>query len=196
MGVIATFSSRSPWYCVGRLNVRPTPGLAFLSLEIVAGTCRWSLSPALLAGTMHHYGIACALTLCVLWPAVACRGLRRHASDWLPTWVIGVAGQNPSVATGPRPLDGHNLWDAWTGPNATSPRTEIIHQVVNKYTDADCHNGSLGLPPMCAVAPFANTIRVGRFKLIQGAGKPSLEPFFIAIKTIKYQDRLGTTSGS
>jgi len=46
-----------------------------------------------------------------------------------------------------------------------------MHDMFNlrsRYTDADCHNGSLDLPPICAVAPFANTIRVGRFKLIQG----------------------------
>ena len=39
--------------------------------------CRRSLSPALLAGTMYHYAISCALTLCVLpGPAVACAGTR------------------------------------------------------------------------------------------------------------------------
>jgi hypothetical protein len=87
----------------------------------------------------------------------------RGSSDWLPTWVIGLAGEPASVALGPRPLDGFNLWSAWTGSNATSPRTEVIHQVVNRYTDANCHNGT-GLPPVCFV-PFGSTIRVGKFKL-------------------------------
>ena len=98
----------------------PSPAL---SSESVVGTCRRSWQTPLCNFLRTD-------SLCA---AGACRGLRRHASDWLPTWVVGVAGQSPSVATGPRPLDGHNLWDAWTSPNATSPRTEIIHQVVNKY---------------------------------------------------------------
>ena len=72
--------------------------------------------------------------------------------DWLPTWVFGIARQPASVATGPRPLDGHDLWGAWTSTsNQTSPRTEVIHQVSNRFTDANCQNAS-GLPPICHVA--------------------------------------------
>ena len=72
---------------------------------------------------------------------------RRHASDWLPTWVEGVAGGSLVDATGPRPLDGHNLWNAWMTANSTSPRVEVIHQVVNKYnnlsaTSAFCNKSS------------------------------------------------------
>lgn len=98
------------------------------------------------------------------------------ASDWLVTWVVGVAGQNPAVATGPRSLDGHSMWEAWTTANATSPRTEVIHQVVNKHCDANCTFNGKSAP--CSVAPFGNTIRLGDFKALSGSpGPTNVVPF-------------------
>jgi len=95
-----------------------------------------------------------------------------HASDWLPTFVQGLAGvpNASAVATGPRPLDGFNFWDAWVGAGSAaawsdSPRTEVVHQVVNGYC-----NGTAG---QASVAPFGATIRVGRYKLI--SGKPGAD---------------------
>ena len=93
------------------------------------------------------------------WPGLA------HASDWLPTFGAIAGLDVQALATGPRPLDGHNLWPAWTSTNHTSPRTEVIHQVVSKYNGVNCT--ALGLPRVCSTAPFGNTIRVGRFKLLQ-----------------------------
>lgn len=51
----------------------------------------------------------------------------------------GVAGVTVPATTGPRPLDGKNLWPALTATargNITkkSPRTEVLHHVVNNYT--------------------------------------------------------------
>ena len=99
-----------------------------------------------------------------------------HASDWLPTWVVGVAAQDPAVATGPRPLDGHSMWAAWTTENATSPRTEVIHQVVNTHCDENCTFD--GKPAPCSVAPFGNTIRLGDYKALAGSpGPTNIVPF-------------------
>ena len=95
-----------------------------------------------------------------------------HASDWLPTFAGGVAGQPLSVATGPRPLDGHDMWPSWTTANTTSPRTEVIHQVVSKWNGPNCHNLTVNgskLPPVCFTQPFGNTIRVGKYKLHQAS---------------------------
>ena len=56
-----------------------------------------------------------------------------HSSDWLPTFVVGVAGLGPLPSnTGPTTMDGLDAWDAiLTG--AASPRTEVIHQVKSPY---------------------------------------------------------------
>lgn len=94
-----------------------------------------------------------------------------HASDWLPTIAFGMAGVNPTEATGPRPVDGHSMWLAWTTSNTTSPRTEIIHQVVNRY----CNGSTPGSP---SVLPFGDTIRVGKYKLMAGApGQSTVLPW-------------------
>ena len=77
-----------------------------------------------------------------------------HSSDWYRTITEGVANITLPASTGPRPFDGLNLWPAIIG-NLTSPRTEVIHQVVNNYTAA----AELVVPAV---------IRVGRFKLILG----------------------------
>ena len=99
-----------------------------------------------------------------------------HASDWLVTWVVGVAGQDAAVATGPRPLDGHSMWAAWTTGNVTSPRTEVIHQVVNKHCDENCTFNGKHAP--CSVAPFGNTIRLGDYKAVSGSpGPKNVVPF-------------------
>lgn len=77
-----------------------------------------------------------------------------HSSDIYVTVVVGVAGLTLPAHTGPRPLDGFNLWPAILG-NLSSPRTEIIHQVTNNYT---LWHG-LKDPPV---------IRSGKYKLILG----------------------------
>ena len=79
-----------------------------------------------------------------VWPGLA------HSSDWYPT-LLAVAGGALPVNTGPRPPDGVNLWPALVS-GGPSPRTEVIHQVVNNLTLAQ------GLTDPA-------TIRVGRFKL-------------------------------
>lgn len=73
-----------------------------------------------------------------------------HSSDWYPTLVEGVAGGTIPATTGPRPPDGFNLWPALTSGGA-SPRTEVVHQVLNQY-----FNDSV------------QVIRVGDYKLIIG----------------------------
>jgi hypothetical protein len=50
-----------------------------------------------------------------------------HASDWLPTFVYGIASLKNAKATGPRPLDGFDMWSVWKAGTAdvASPRTEV-----------------------------------------------------------------------
>ena len=63
-----------------------------------------------------------------VWPGLA------HSSDWYVTIVEGIVGASGAAAsTGPRAPDGRNLWPALMGANLTSPRTEIIHRVQNRY---------------------------------------------------------------
>jgi arylsulfatase B/arylsulfatase I/J len=82
-----------------------------------------------------------------------------HSSDWYRTIVEGIAKAHLPVNTGPRPFDGFNLWPAILS-NLSSPRTEIIHQVQNNFT-----NGLFG-PSQNLTDPAV--IRVGRLKLIIG----------------------------
>eukprot|EP00041_Stephanoeca_diplocostata_P000814 m.17077 g.17077 ORF g.17077 m.17077 type:complete len:629 (+) comp11147_c0_seq1:175-2061(+) len=77
-----------------------------------------------------------------------------HSSDWYPTIISGIANLSMPATTGPRAVDGLNLWHALL-TNASSPRTEVIHQVVNNYTLAE----NLTDPAV---------ITMGRFKLILG----------------------------
>jgi arylsulfatase A-like enzyme len=59
-----------------------------------------------------------------------------HSSDWYVTLYEGIAGAGAGAATagtGPRAPDGLNLWPALLGRNTTSPRTEVIHRVTNRY---------------------------------------------------------------
>ena len=50
------------------------------------------------------------------------------------TCIEGIAGGTiPTLPSGVRPTDGHNLWPALLGENLTSPRTEVIHAVHNQY---------------------------------------------------------------
>ena len=90
-----------------------------------------------------------------------------HSSDWLPTFVVGIAGQEASVAVGPRPLDGHDLWSCWVSTNHASPRTEVIHQVTNQYTGPNCTPGG-----PCEIPGIGNTIRVSKFKMHSSSCKP------------------------
>jgi len=83
-----------------------------------------------------------------------------HVSDWYVTLLAadGVVGCGLPADTGPRPPDGHNLWPALSGRNLTSPRTEVIHAVTNRYFQRSelCSSG----------CPSA--LRVGRWKLVLG----------------------------
>ena len=78
-----------------------------------------------------------------------------HSSDLYATIAEGVAGLTVPAHTGPRPLDGFNLLPAILG-NHSSPRTEIIHQVVNNYT------------AQRTAASDPAVIRSGNYKLILG----------------------------
>ena len=64
-------------------------------------------------------------------------------------------GGDPS-ATGPRPPDGLDFWPALSGANLTSPRTEVIHAVTNRYFNASL--GDVGV----------QAARFGDWKLILG----------------------------
>jgi len=79
-----------------------------------------------------------------------------HSSDWYVTFVEGIAGGTLPANTGDRPPDGFNLWPALRGDNLTSPRTEVIHAVQNRY-----FNRSLGDSAVAAG-------RFGDYKIIQG----------------------------
>jgi len=55
-----------------------------------------------------------------------------HTSDWYTTFVEGLAELSLPSNTGPRPVDGMNIWPAlMTG--GVSPRNEVISQVQNDY---------------------------------------------------------------
>lgn len=75
-----------------------------------------------------------------------------HTADWFRTLTEGVAGL-PSFGkntTGPVPDDSINLWSALV-QDAESPRTQVIHQVENKY-----------------FSEHVTAIHVGSMKLILG----------------------------
>ena len=65
------------------------------------------------------------------WEGLAC-----HA-DWLPTIAAGIGNISlpDAVVRLPRPMDGRDLWAAITS-GAPSPRSEIVHQVINTLTAA------------------------------------------------------------
>ena len=87
-----------------------------------------------------------------------------HSSDWWLTCVIGIAGGviPPAVRrASPRPTDGFNLWPALTGLNLTSPRTEVIHAVQNKY-----FNNTAGHCPTCKPNVGISAARFGDYKII------------------------------
>eukprot|EP00041_Stephanoeca_diplocostata_P016573 m.326588 g.326588 ORF g.326588 m.326588 type:complete len:648 (+) comp20409_c0_seq2:213-2156(+) len=84
-----------------------------------------------------------------------------HSSDWYVTCIVGIAGGAFPANTGPRPPDGHNMWPALTGQNLTSPRTEVIHAVQNKYFNGGSGHCE-GCPPNVNVA----SARFGDYKII------------------------------
>ena len=83
-----------------------------------------------------------------------------HASDLLPT-MMAAAGLPMPVDTGPTPLDGFSLWEA-VRSNSTSPRTSVVHQVLNQFNLRDCL-GADHDKQNCGAA-----IRIGKFKLLAG----------------------------
>eukprot|EP00054_Salpingoeca_dolichothecata_P029366 m.230586 g.230586 ORF g.230586 m.230586 type:complete len:144 (+) comp26457_c0_seq7:1261-1692(+) len=83
-----------------------------------------------------------------------------HCADWYRTIVEGLGGGQVPNNTGPVPDDSFNLWPALMN-NGTSPRTEVINQVANKYFNENC-----------------TSIRQGNFKLILGSpGDPRIVEF-------------------
>lgn len=88
-----------------------------------------------------------------------------HTSDWYTTFVTGLAGTPLPSNTGPRPVDGVNIWPALIS-GGTSPRTEVISQVQNEYWND------------------TQVIRRGNFKLLIGnPGDSNRIPFPANSKT-------------
>jgi hypothetical protein len=83
------------------------------------------------------------------------------------TYVVGIAGAPFPDNSGPRPPDGHNLWPALTGANLTSPRTEVIHAVQNKY-----FNNNQGKCPTCKNNVGVAAARFGDYKIILNNDRP------------------------
>lgn len=89
-----------------------------------------------------------------------------HAADWYLTVTQGIAGLGfDANATGPIPLDSHNMWPALLAGGA-SPRNEVVHMPlsnpsVNVHVDGDGKNCSSG-------AGCATSYRLGQYKLIIG----------------------------
>jgi len=52
-----------------------------------------------------------------------------HVSDWLPTFVGGVAGMKVHEDQYKFPIDGVDQWDALTVPGAVSTRSDVLHQI-------------------------------------------------------------------
>ena len=77
------------------------------------------------------------------------------------TFVQGIAGEPFPEETGPRRPDGHNLWPALMGGNLTSPRTEVIHAVQNRY-----FNNKDGHCKGCKPNYGDSAARFGDFKII------------------------------
>lgn len=83
-----------------------------------------------------------------------------HTVDLLPT-MLAAAGLQVPQNKDPTPMDGVSLWEAVMS-NTSSPRTEVVHQILNKYNHRDC-NGSDHALQNCGAA-----IRVGKYKLLAG----------------------------
>jgi hypothetical protein len=76
-----------------------------------------------------------------------------HSSDWYLTIAEGMVGVTVG-ATGPRKLDGFNLWPSLLS-GGDSPRNEVIHQINNNFSATPGTNSP-------------DTIRVGKYKYIGG----------------------------
>jgi hypothetical protein len=89
------------------------------------------------------------------------------------------------------------MWEEWMAANTTSPRTEVIHQVANKYTTltptSPYCNSSTRLP--CATTPFGPAIRMGKYKLV--GGHPGTDDTVVPWPAPGSKDTpFGLTSGS
>eukprot|EP00041_Stephanoeca_diplocostata_P017392 m.349118 g.349118 ORF g.349118 m.349118 type:complete len:661 (+) comp20685_c0_seq1:183-2165(+) len=82
-----------------------------------------------------------------------------HASDLMPTILEAAGVPMPELPHDAVPVDGVSLWQAIT-KNLTSPRTEIVHQILNQFNLRDC---STTTEQNCGAA-----IRVGKYKLLAG----------------------------
>ena len=97
-----------------------------------------------------------------------------HGTDWLPTFVAGIAGLDVSSAATGRPcptcdrpvapLDGVNQWD-FLSTGAPSARTEVLLDL--QATQCIGHGGASGPGSGCLV-PGSGAIRVGKWKLLNG----------------------------
>ena len=83
-----------------------------------------------------------------------------HESDLLPT-MLAAAGLQVPTNTGPTPMDGFSLWDAIQA-NSSSPRTAVVHQILNQFNLRDCLGADHDMEN-CGAA-----VRVGRYKLLAG----------------------------
>lgn len=116
-----------------------------------------------------------------------------HSSDWYLAIAEGIAGVTVPATIGPRPLDGKRLWPALTATargNITkkSPRTEVLHRVVNNYT-SNPNNKQ-------AYTPFPAVIRAGVYKRFLGKGNPGDSTIRMRPPPVAVHAPFGKTNGT
>eukprot|EP01006_Ploeotia_vitrea_P034029 TRINITY_DN6568_c0_g1_i1.p1 TRINITY_DN6568_c0_g1~~TRINITY_DN6568_c0_g1_i1.p1 ORF type:complete len:550 (+),score=34.63 TRINITY_DN6568_c0_g1_i1:42-1652(+) len=85
-----------------------------------------------------------------------------HESDWYPT-LLSLANITLPSYTGPRPVDGYNMWSAAMS-GSHSPRHEILHQPNNQWNNASvCTHPELRQKHSCGGA-----FMKGGYKLVFG----------------------------
>ena len=94
-----------------------------------------------------------------------------HATDLVPTLLSAATSTATSTASAPglslrlapplpAGMDGVDLWHALLSNASASPRTEIVHQIVNRWNHAACNDTAR---QNCGAA-----FRYGRYKLLVG----------------------------